>query len=200
MSGKTGKRMLVATIILGLLVWLTGAYNVLAATPHAGNPGGNCDGYNGPTKVDTSDGTIVLPTGTIFCIHASNTNTGTLVADGASSLADYITSTIVNRGGQVPNVSNYVTYGGAPSTPPSDSPSAEPSVTPSDAPSTAPSTSTLPSSSASPDASTGAPSDDPTLPPTDTAAGIPVSPSGFGFVLIVLVAAVSMLALARSRR
>ncbi len=83
-----------------------------AAAPHEGNPGGNCDGFDGPNKVETSDGSIVLDAGTIFCVKQENSNTGTLIADGVTTLAEY-----AEQAGLNPGVSNYVTYGTVPSEP-----------------------------------------------------------------------------------
>ena len=96
-----------------LLIAAWSAHPVNAANDQAGQ----CEGYDVFTKVDTDDGSIVLPEGTEFCIHASNNNTGRLVADGVTTLAGYIEqSGILNNGGQIPNVSNYVVYGQASST------------------------------------------------------------------------------------
>ena len=94
--------------IVGLLLLLS-ALPVLAA-PHAGNPGGNCDGWQ--NAIETSDGSIELAAGTSVCIHAGGTNTGTMTVEaGGETLAELILrSGILNNGGQVPNVSNYVVY------------------------------------------------------------------------------------------
>ncbi len=120
------------TITAVLTIAFAGAGGV-SASAHPGNPGGNCDGYDGPTKVDTSDGSIVLAAGTLVCIKAGDSNTGTMVADGAKTLADLIMeSGLLNNGGQVPTVSNYVIYDGqeteAPTSEPSSDPSSEPST------------------------------------------------------------------------
>ena len=101
--------------LLGLLAAL-GLVAVLAmpvaAAPHVGNPGGNCDEPEGSVKVETNDGSIVLPAGTIFCVKQENSNTGTLVADGETTLAEY-----AEQAGLNPGVSHYVTYGMATATP-----------------------------------------------------------------------------------
>lgn len=123
-------------------------------TGQASADSGQCPGFNDPTntKIDTNDGSVILPAGTQFCIHASNNNTGILTADGSSSLDDYIALYIVNNGGQVPAISNYVIY---------------PEVTPSESPSPSPSPSSEPSPSASPTPSQE-PSPTPTASPTTT--------------------------------
>lgn len=128
---RTIKAAFAAAIITGLLF----AGSVRGASPQAGQ----CDGYNSPanTKVDTSDGSIVLEAGLLACFKAGDGNTGAILTDGVSTIADYIlASGLLNEGGQVPNISNYVVYG---TTQPTEAPSSEPSTTPSEAPSTAPS-------------------------------------------------------------
>lgn len=117
------------TRALWVLMVLT-AVLILGATPafavdEASDQAGQCDGYNDPanTKVDTSDGSIVLEVGLTICIKAGNGNTGLIETDGETTLAAYIEdSGLLNNGGQVPNVSNYVIYGQA-----AESPSASPS-------------------------------------------------------------------------
>lgn len=100
---------------------------------------------------------IVLDEGTEFCVKAANQASGTLEADGAQSLLDYVTW--LNRGGQTPDVSYYVVY-----TTPEPSPTPTPTPTPSPTPTPV----------------------DETLPPTDTN-GTPVnSTTNIIFVLAVL--------------
>jgi hypothetical protein len=97
-----------------------------SAAPHAGNPGGNCDTTATSVKTDTSDGSIVLAEGTIFCVKASDTNSGTLVADGETTLNEYLVQEGIDH-----NVSNYVVYGMAtPDATPDETPDATPDETP----------------------------------------------------------------------
>ena len=102
----------------------------VAAAPHVGNPGGNCDEPAGSVKVETNDGSIVLAAGTIFCVKQENSNTGTLVADGETTLAEY-----AEQAGLNPGVSHYVTYGLATATP---TPTPTPEVTPTPTPEVTP--------------------------------------------------------------
>jgi hypothetical protein len=106
---------------LGLLVTL--AMPTMAA-PHEGNPGGNCDTTATSVKTETNDGSIVLSAGTIFCVKASDTNTGTLVADGETTLNEYLVQEGINN-----NVSNFVVYATATST---ATPTPTPTPTPSE--------------------------------------------------------------------
>ena len=111
-NSRTPRTFIGLVAALGLLVALT--VPALAA-PHEGNPGGNCNEVdNGMVgvKTETSDGSIVLAAGTIFCVKQENSNTGTLVADGETTLAEYAAAAGLNAG-----VSNYVVYGMATSTP-----------------------------------------------------------------------------------
>lgn len=132
------KRLTASLLLAGAL--LVGANTAVLASPHEGNPGGNCDGYDGPGKTDTSDGSILLPEGTVVCVKAGDSNTGTMtVLAGGETLAQLIErSGLLNNGGQVPGVSNYVVYTTPPPTtpppttpppttpPPTDPPTTEP--------------------------------------------------------------------------
>lgn len=163
----------------------------VSAAPHTGNPGGNCDGFDGPNKVNTTDGSIVLPAGTLVCIKAGDSNTGTLTADGVSTLAEMIeASGLVNNGGQVPNVSNYVTYPATPTPTPEPTPTPTPTATP-ELPTPTPTDSQV---------DTGG--SNPTTPPTDTLTGEvkPTPPIGV-FVGLGGIFVLSLLSvLARRRR
>lgn len=107
--------------VVALAVFAAGAASVIASpSPQSGQ----CPGATTIGNTATSDGSIVLAAGLSVCIHAGNGNTGTFITDGTSTLADYIlASGLLNHGGQVPTVSNYVIYTeeGSSSTPsPSD--------------------------------------------------------------------------------
>lgn len=147
------RRPLISVVVAtALLVLAVAAITRGAASPQAGQ----CPDYQNNTKVDTSDGSIVLPAGLTVCIHASDGNTGLFQTDGTSTLADYIlASGLLNNGGQVPNVSNYVIYEeGTPSDSPTMTPSVDPTPTqsPSDSPSDSPTAtpSAVPTSTESP--------------------------------------------------
>lgn len=170
-DGKTRLLAILAVLATVFLFLFGGVTRSFAASDTAGQCAGYLDAGN--VKVDTSDGSIILDVGLTVCIHASNGNTGSFVTDGTSTLADYIlASGLLNEGGQVPNVSNYVTYGGAqPSTEPTSTPtpSAEPTTTPSVEPSSDPTPS--PTSSETPSqTSPVTPRTNATPPPTDTTA------------------------------
>jgi hypothetical protein len=125
---------------------------------------GQCPGATTIGNTPTDDGTTILPAGLIVCIHAGNGNTGQLETDGVSTLADYIlVSGLLNRGGQVPGVSNYVIYNETPTPGPSETP--EPSQTP--APTATPATTQSPEVAATP-------APELTMPPTDTASSPPM--------------------------
>ncbi len=173
----------IATAIIASALTFSGS-----ASAAPSDTSGQCPGATTHEKVDTSDGSIVLPAGMWVCIHAGNGNTGIFETNGTSSLALYILTTgLLNNGGQVPNVSNYVIYedlfpSASPSSAPSDQPSASPSSTPVPTASPTPVPSEQPSPSTTPSA-TPAPTNSPTpsavpsptlvtprqtLPPTDT--------------------------------
>lgn len=209
------RRLLTVVSILSIvfLFLFGGVSRSLAASDTAGQCAGYLDAGN--TKVDTSDGSIVLDAGLTVCIHASNGNTGSFTTDGTSTLADYIVASgLLNNGGQVPNVSNYVVYGTevVPSATPSPSPSAEPSVdpspsvTPSPQPSDAPSAtpSATPSTSSSPSATTVPPPTTGTTktpPPTDTV-GTTTKTDGLNLSLILaaVLAVSTLISLLQPRR
>ena len=175
------KRTFIGAIAVLVLLFGT-SVSILAADDTAGQ----CEGYNDPanTKVDTSDGSIVLEAGLTICIKAGNGNTGPIVTDGTSTLAEYIeASGLLNEGGQVPNVSNYVVYAPTPTptptaTPPEEEPTPTPTATPPEEEPTPTPTPTPPAEEptptpAPPTATPVAPTATPaaavkTLPPTDT--------------------------------
>lgn len=155
---------LAAVILLLVLV-----IPALAASPQAGQ----CVGYNDPanTKVDTSDDSIVLPAGLTVCIHASDNNTGQFTTDGVKTLGQYILdSGLLNNGGQVPGVSNYVIYGAQPS--PTPTPTSTPTSTPSPSPSASPTSTPTPSEEPTP---TPTVSPSPTVAPTPSFTSTPSS-------------------------
>jgi outer membrane biosynthesis protein TonB len=122
------KRTLIAGLALFALVLSGVAVPAFAASDTAGQ----CDGFQDPanTKVDTSNDDLVLEAGLTVCIHASNGNTGSFTTDGTSTLHDYIVASgLLNNGGQVPGVSNYVVYGVAQPTP-TPTPTTAPTPTP----------------------------------------------------------------------
>lgn len=150
-----------AAAVLALMLALASFNGVSGASGQAGQ----CDGYNDPAnvKIDTSDDDLVLPAGLLACIHAGGENTGQFTTDGVLTLGGYIIEFgLLNNGGQVPGVSNYVIYGEAqPSVTPTEptstsTPTAEPSATPTSTPTVEPSASPTesPVSSASPSAPT----------------------------------------------
>lgn len=135
------KKLLVALLLSTALV-------VPAMVIAASDTAGQCPGFNDPAnvKTDTSDGSIVLEAGLTVCIHASNGNTGVFTTDGTSTLDEYIeASGLLNNGGQVPGVSNYVVYGTAATPTPSPTPTESPTVTPTPSPSETPEVTPTPS-------------------------------------------------------
>lgn len=208
MSGRTGKRMLVASIILGLLVLVTGAYKTVLATQgdnhkvvvckYVGTPG---DGE----RLQTGNNPIVVSVNALEGKGFSGTFPFAFSDAQGRSIA--IRYAVNSHDGNIsecpggPRPTQEVT----PSAPPaSDSPAPSASVTPTEAPSVAPSASTQPSSLPSPVASSGAPTQPaPTLPATDTESG-PVSPVSsspitFGLFLIALIIGIALMTTRRSR-
>jgi hypothetical protein len=155
----------VISILLAMFCLVFSAASVVAANDNAGQ----CPGFNDPanTKIDTNDGSIVLPAGTVFCVHASNNNTGVLVADGTNSLDDYIAANIVNNGGQIPGISNYVIYPSQPTpTPtPTETPTPTPTATPTETPTPTPTATPTETPSPTPSET---PSETPSVTPTPT--------------------------------
>jgi len=157
---------------------------------------GQCDGATTIGNTPTSDGTIVLPAGLSVCIHAGNGNTGIFETDGTSTLADYIlASGLLNDGGQVPGVSNYVVYD--PEATPSQSPTPSstpiasatptpvptptvepsPSVEPSSTPTFTPTPTPSESPTSTPEPSTPTVSPSPTVVPTPSSMPLPTPPA-----------------------
>lgn len=185
-------RKAVVTLVAALAIAFAGAAPAIAA-PHEGNPGGNCN--SGLFKVETSDGSIVLAAGTVFCVKQENSNTGTLTADGTTTLAEY-----AEQAGLNPGVSNYVVYS-TPEVTPSPTPSVapSPSPTPSSSPTPSPSSTPseepecgLPEGCESPSPSvTPSPTETPsiTLPPTDakaTPTNLPETPAADAIRIMLL--------------
>jgi LPXTG-motif cell wall-anchored protein len=78
------RRLIFAGVVTAGL-FIGGAGPALAATEH-------CPDHNGhPGKVETGDNNnVVLAVGTLFCVKGSNDATGYLVADGETTLFDYL--------------------------------------------------------------------------------------------------------------
>ena len=127
--------------LFAVLLALALVLPVLATTAHCP------DGWVSKTETGDMNG-VILDVGTQFCVKGSTDATGIIVADGQTSLVDYLDN------GH--DVSYYVIYGG---TQPSPTPS--PSLTPSPSPSPT----SIPSSSPSPEPS---PSLSPTTEPSST--------------------------------
>lgn len=98
------------TLFILIVLVLLGSSSALAAPG-----GGNCP--SGGTKTNTSDGSIFIAAGVEVCVKASNGNTGKMISTGETLAELIIRSGLLNNGGQVPNVSNYVIYGQATATP-----------------------------------------------------------------------------------
>lgn len=179
----------ISLIVIALMFTAFGAATTFAApSPNSGQCPGATDPAN--TKIDTNDGSIVLAAGTVFCVHASNNNTGILVADGETTLDEYIAAHIVNNGGQVPAISNYVIYPAIPSSPPSTEPSSPPSSEPSQ-----PVITPTPSVPASETPVSSVPVDEtPTITPplTDTASDSLLATSDNVLALVGVIALVSL--------
>lgn len=138
---------------------------------------------SGGAKVETSDGSIVLPEGTTFCVKQSNGNTGILTSDGQTTIGAY-----AEAAGFPYGVSYYVTYeevspspspsaaSPSPSATPTSEPSPEPTPVPTVEPSVAPSTE--PSATPSPVPSATPPRQNPSpLPSSETQPSPPPSAS-----------------------
>lgn len=137
---------LVTTLIAVFAILLIGASTpVLAVTEHCPDGGTKIE-----SQVDGDLDNIVLTAGTSFCVKGSTDATGILVADGETSLFDYL--------GNGHNVSYYVVYE-TPSAPPSEEPSSEPTPTPTPEP--------TPTPTPEPSTDTGIGGDEPTPPSTD---------------------------------
>lgn len=191
MAGRTGKRLLFAAIVLGLLVWITGAYNTALATqgdPHkvvvckyVGTPGVD-------ERLQTGQNPIVVDEASlegdgfvgIFPFEFED-------AHGKSIAIRYA---VDSHDGDISECPGYVA--------PSEEPSSEPSTTPSEAPSTEPSVepSVTPSEAPSSEPST-TPTEptrpNPTNPPTDTA---PLAGDDYGTNLFWVLAALAGVAFA----
>lgn len=152
--------MKVFAVSILLLLGTLFAYGTVSA-----NQSGQCPGFNSPanTKIDTNDGSIILAAGTVFCIHASNNNTGILVADGTTTLDEYIAANIINHGGQIPAISNYVIYPALPTPTPTPTITPTPAITPVPTPTATPSVTPTPIVTPTP---TVSPTPSPTSSPT----------------------------------
>jgi len=181
------------TMMLTLALSPMGAF---ALTDH-------CPDHNGhPGKVNSGSAgnDVILPAGTILCVKAGDHATGVEIADGSTTLKEYVEAAGITVGNdQVPDVSYYIVYQSEPSEPATTTEPSEPATTtepsepaatgePSDDPSTDP------SSDPSEPAATGEPTDDPaepspamTPPPTSTLHG----GSDGGSLVLVLLAGVA---------
>lgn len=101
------------TLFIACLCSIVGVWTVFAATPP---PDLHCpSGWI--VKYEGNYNSTVLAAGTEFCVKAATNNSGKLIADGTTSLYDYVTW--LNNGGQHPDVSYYVVYS-RPTPPPCD--------------------------------------------------------------------------------
>lgn len=202
---------IIATLFAVLAIGLSGASIALAA-PSANS--GQCPDATTIGNTPTSDGSIVLDAGLTVCIHAGNGNTGMFVTDGTSTLADYIlASGLLNDGGQVPSVSNYVVYASTPTPTPTPevtptptpevtptptpevTPTPTPEVTPTPTPVVTPTPEITPTPTPvvtptpdvptpTPTTDTGIGGDEPTPPPTDTVSAVAPTSGAEGTVLM----------------
>jgi len=114
MRKTTGKYLSFITVltVLSLVMSLFMATAAIAVVDHCpGEPGGN-----GDNKVEADfDGQlndIVIDAGTTICVKASSGNTGFVVADGSTTLQEYLFNAgiVAGNGREGRNVSYYVTY------------------------------------------------------------------------------------------
>jgi hypothetical protein len=86
--------------LFSLLLSMLTATAVMAKTEH-------CPDHNGnPNKVENGNlNGVVLESGTVFCVKASNEATGLLTSDGATTLREYAADNGIDH-----DVSYYVTY------------------------------------------------------------------------------------------
>ncbi len=93
---------------------------VSASTEH-------CPDKDHPSKVESGKrDSVVLPAGTEFCAKGSTGITGKRIADGSTTLFEYLGEYVDNGGGNDPGVSYYIVY----STPVQEDPEAFVRVTP----------------------------------------------------------------------
>jgi hypothetical protein len=155
---------------MAVVVMATGT--ALGSTEH-------CPDKDSASKVEASfDGELddtVLPEGTEFCVKAGDDATGILVADGTTTLLQYVEESGIRVGkkGNVPNVSYYIVYGrSTPSPSPSGSP--EPTFTPSPSTTPSPSPTMTPEPTPTEQAPTPSPSPQPSVEPLPSPTSTPV--------------------------
>lgn len=123
---------------------------------------------------------LVLEEGTIFCVKAGPRNTGTLVADGESTLCAYLIEAGITagRGDTCKAVSYYTVYLASTPTPspaPTDTPTSTPTPTPTSEPTATPTSTPVPTSTPEP---TPTPTSTPMPPePTSTPTTTPLEPT-----------------------
>lgn len=164
---------IVLTALAVLSIAMAGASNVFAVPPSDMH----CPAGGVKDETGAADNGLILPAGTTFCVKAGTGNTGLVVADGVTTLQEYLVAAgiVDGSGEQGRDVSYFVVYEEVqPSTEPSSEPSVEPSTEPSVPPSAEPSATPSEAPSAEPSVEPSVtPSDEPspapTLPPTDTA-------------------------------
>lgn len=94
---------LIALVALALMAFALALPALADDTP--------CSEVNGTKTNSVVDGDlndIVLSAGTSFCVKAGSEKSGTLTADGTTTLQGYVTWTVGN--GRTPDVSHYVVY------------------------------------------------------------------------------------------
>jgi len=99
------KTLSVFAFLLLIAAWtLFPADPALSATEH-------CPNHQDGGKVEGQNNVEVLDAGTEFCVKAGTFATGLLVADGTTSLIEYVEDSGITVGnGNVPDVSYYVVY------------------------------------------------------------------------------------------
>lgn len=184
---------IIITLAAVASLFIAGASPVAAASDTAGQ----CPGYNDPanTKVDTSNDDLVLEAGLTICIHASNGNTGEIITDGTTTLGEYIEqSGLLNNGGQVPGVSNYVVYGTVTTTTTDDTTTTTTTTTTTDETTTTTDETVTTTTTGTVVTTTTASTRKPTPPPTDTIGSTGQS-SGSPTALLLVLAGLSSIVL-----
>lgn len=121
--------------VLGFIIAIM-AFALLATAAQAAPPVNlHCpDGWSTKDESGSDDNDLVLAAGTTICVKAGTGNTGILIADGETTLQEYLfeAGIIDGSGEQGRDVSYWVLYGTQETPAPTPEPSAtpEPSVTP----------------------------------------------------------------------
>lgn len=84
---------------------------VLVPMGTAGAAVDHCPDHKTADKVEGQNNDYVPPAGTLFCVKGSTGNTGELIANGRTTLFEYLADAVDNGGGNDPDVSYYVIYG-----------------------------------------------------------------------------------------